>query len=113
MDPYRVLNKKKKLPFNFKMWFKSKIDTGIDCVLPFAGLIFIACIVGFSCYGIKKENQKNREQDALEIKFFEAKCFPNLFLEEECIRQDILKLTCVSKDGKQNEIYVDLKEMIK
>jgi len=110
MDPYRALNKEKKLPFNFKMWLKYKIDIGIDCILPFVGLIFIIGIIGFSCYRIKKEN---REQDALEIKFFEAKCFPNLFLEEEYIRQDIRKLTCSTKDGKQNEIYVDLKEMIK
>lgn len=42
-----------------------------------------------------------------------ALCFPNLFLEGKYIRQGIRKLTCACKDGKQNEIYVDLKEMVK
>lgn len=93
------------------MWLKYKIDIGIDCILPFVGLIFIIGIIGFSCYRIKKEKKENREQDALEMKFFEASCSPILFLKEEYIRKDIRKLTCASKNGKQNEIYVNLKEM--
>ena len=109
MDPYRELNKEKKLPFNFKMWFKTwmpKFGTVIGVLIA----IFVVGLLGRSCYSCNKRQNQNdivREQrNKFFTSFMETKCSPGFYIEVKNVRDDIFRLTCSLENGKENEIVV-------
>ncbi len=112
MDPYRELNKEKKLPFNFKMWLKT-YSSVIELFIIF---LIVVTLLGAGCYACNKYEDKRSADLKLSnekfISFMEAKCSPGFYTEVKKVRDNIYRLKCSTENGKENEIVVKYPEEI-
>ena len=102
MDPYRQLNKEKKLPFSFIAWLKSWS--------PFIFVFFVLfCLIGLTIHGCSKILQEDEKQRWDMVHTFEAACFPYEFVDYKPINNGYV-VTCVVDNNQIKEVYAKLQK---